>query len=104
MLRIIALLELEDGALRLLRQPHYRAQLERLRPVHLVQQPRRGDAREVRTSRAVDIEGRLRVPLQERGGNLEVDLALDRALDDARLVLAGGEQRDLARVEDGGHA
>ena len=38
--------------------------------------------------------------LEERRGDLEVDLAFDGALDDARLVLAGGDDRDLARLEN----
>ena len=38
--------------------------------------------------------------LQKRRRDLDVDLAFDRALDDARLVLAGRDDRDLARVEN----
>jgi hypothetical protein len=40
------------------------------------------------------------VPLEERRSDLEVDLALDGAPDDRRLVLAGGDDHDLARGED----
>src|SRR5467141_1383648 len=47
-----------------------------------------------------DVERRVRMPLQERGGNLEVDLALDGAPDDRCLVLAGGEDGDLAGFHD----
>src|SRR5688500_13460050 len=42
------------------------------------------------------------MPLQERGGHLVIHLAFDRAPDDVRLVLAGREDQDLARLEDGG--
>ena len=99
-LRVVALRELEDRALGLLRQPDHGANLQVFGPLHFVEQPRRGDAREVGTRGAIDVERRLGMALEERRGDLEVDLALDRPLDDARLVLAGGEQRDLARLED----
>ena len=42
--------------------------------------------------------------LQERRGDLEVDLSFDGAAHDRRLVLAGREDRDLPCVEDRGDA
>ena len=41
--------------------------------------------------------------LEERGRDLVVYLALDGAAHDRGLVLAGGEDEDLARLEDRGH-
>ena len=52
--------------------------------------------------RAVDEEGGVRVPLKERRRHLEVDLSLDGAAHDRRLVLARREDRDLARLENRG--
>ncbi len=65
-----------------------------------------GVATRVRSAAAakVHVERRVAVPLQERRGHLDVDLAFDRAADDARLVLASGQDRDLARIHDGGDA
>ena len=42
--------------------------------------------------------------LEEGGGHLVVHLTLDRAPDDGRLVLPGGENEDLAGVENRGDA
>ena len=53
---------------------------------------------------AIDVERGVGVALQERRGDLVVDLALDRAADDRGLVLAGGENHDLAGLEDRGDA
>src|SRR5215218_5695278 len=103
MLRVVALGELEDGALALLREPDDRAQLQRFGPLHLVQQPWRRDTGQVRARGGVDVERRVGMALEKRRRDLEVDLTLDRALDDARLVLAGREQGDLARLEDRRH-
>ena len=44
------------------------------------------------------------MPLQERRGHLDVDVAFDGALHDARLVFARGDDRDFARVENRRHA
>jgi hypothetical protein len=48
----------------------------------------------------IDIKRRVRMSLEKRCGHLDVDLSLDGAPDDARLVLAGRDDRDLARVEN----
>ena len=61
-------------------------------------------AGEVGGRRAIDVERGVRVALQERRRDLVVDLALDRPADDRGLVLAGGEDHDLARLEDRGDA
>ena len=66
----------------LLRQPDHRADHQLLRPLHLVEQPRRLDARQLGGRGAVDVERGVRVPLEERRGDFEVDLAFDGALDD----------------------
>ena len=42
--------------------------------------------------------------LQECGSHIAVDLTFDGAFDNARLVFAGGENRDLARGKNGGDA
>ena len=68
--------------------------------MHLVDQPRRLDARQLGAGGAIDVERRVRMPLEERRRDLDVDLAFDGALDDARLVLAGRDDRDLTRVEN----
>ena len=44
------------------------------------------------------------VLLQVGGGDVPVDLAFDRAFHHRSLVLAGGDQGDLAGLEDGRHA
>ena len=74
------------------------------RPVHRAEQPGRGDAGERRGGGAVEVERGVRVPLEEGGGDLVVHLALDRAAHDLGLVLAGGEDEDLAGLEDRGDA
>src|SRR6185312_3545030 len=53
---------------------------------------------------AIEVERRVRVRLEEGRRHLDVDVALDGAANDARLVLAGSDDRDLARVENGGDA
>src|SRR5688500_4967500 len=50
------------------------------------------------------MERRRPMALEERRRDLKVNLALHRAPDDQRLVLAGGEDRNLPRIEDRGHA
>ena len=68
------------------------------------EQPGRGLAGERRRRRAIEVERGVRVALQEGRGDLVVHLALDGAAHDRGLVLAGGEDEDLARLEDGGDA
>ena len=84
----------------LLRQPDHRAHDQLLRPLHFVDQPRRLDARQLGAGGAVDVERRVRMALKERRRDFDVDLAFDGALHDGRLVLAGRDDRDLARVEN----
>ena len=74
------------------------------RPVHGAEEPGRRLARERRRGGAVDVEGGVRMALEERGRDLVVHLALDRPTHDGGLVLAGREDEDLAGLEDRGDA
>ena len=98
---VVALRQLENGPLRLLGEPHDRADLERLGPADFVQQPRCGNARQLRARRLIDVKGRVGMALQKGRRDLEVDVAFDRPPQNRRLVLARGEQGDLARIENG---
>lgn len=99
-LGVVALGQLEDRPAGGLGEPDDRADLELRGPLDLVHQPRGRDPREVGGRRRVAVERRRAVALQEGRRDLVVHLALDRAPHDGRLVLPGGEDRDLARGED----
>src|SRR5690606_22710949 len=62
------------------------------------------DAGQFAGRRGVDVERGVRVLLEVRGGHVRRDLALHGAAHDRRLVLARGDDRDLPRLHDGGHA
>ena len=55
---------------------------------------------QLRCGGRIQVDGRIRVLLEKRGCDVRVDIPLDRALDDERLVLAGGDEGDLLRLED----
>src|SRR5689334_6932876 len=101
MIRVVALRELEDRLVRLLGQPDDGANRQLRRPLDFIDEPRRGNARELGAGRAVDVERGIWMALQERCSHLDVDVALDGAPDDAGLVLACGENGDLSRIDDG---
>ena len=92
--------EAQDALPRLLGEPEHRLHLELGRPLDLSDQPRRPDARELSGRGRVQVDGRVRVLLQVRRGDVRVDVPFDRAADDPGLVLAGRDQRDLPRLED----
>ncbi len=102
MLGVVALRELEDRLAGALGQPDYRAYNQLRRPFHLVQQPRCGDSRQIRRGGPIDVERRIRMPLEKRRRHFKVDLTLDRAPYDRSLVLSGGQNEDLARLQNGG--
>ena len=103
MLGVVVLGELEDRLPGLVGEPHDGAHGQLGRPLDAAEQPGRRLAGQGRGRGAVDVERRVRVALQERRRHLVVHLALDGAPHDRRLVLAGGEDQDLARLEDRGH-
>ena len=72
--------------------------------VDLVHQPGRGHPGELGRGGAVEVERGVGVPLQEGGGDFGVELPFDGTADDVGLVLAGGEDGDLAGLEDRGDA
>ena len=93
-LGVVALRELEDRLAGLVREPDDGADRQR-RGVHSTAPSSQGVAiaGELGGRGAVEVERGVRVALQERRGDLVVDLALDRPADDRRLVLAGGEDQ-----------
>ncbi len=99
-LGIVLRRELQDRFARLLGEPHDGALGHRRRPLDVLEHPGRRDARQLAGRREIEIDGAVGVPLQERGGDVGLDLTLDGALHDRRLVLARRDQRDLARLED----
>ncbi len=104
MLGVIARRELEDCLASPLGQPHDGTHRHLRGPVHLVQEPGRGDACKLGRCRLVKVECCRRMTLEECRGHLAILRSLHRAADNAGLVLAGGEQGDLAGFEDRGHA
>src|SRR5688500_6516434 len=103
-LGVVALRHLQNGLSRLLRQPDDGPDGELRRPLHLIEEPGCREAGEIGSGGPVDVEGRVRMLLKERGGDLDVDLPFDGAANDAGLMLAGRENEDLARVHDRGDA
>ncbi len=101
-LRIVRLGQLEDGLAGSQRQPDHCADSHVVVPLDFMQQPGRGNPGEFRRRGPVDVESRTGVLLEVGRCHLPVDLALDRPAHDGRLVLAGGEDGDLARFHDGG--
>ena len=64
----------------------------------------RRDGRQLAGRRLVEEEGGVGMLLQEAGGDGVGDRPLDGPLHDRRLVLAEGQEHDLAGVEDGADA
>ena len=104
MVGVVTLGQLENGLASLFGEPDDRAKHQRFSPVDFVEQPWRLEPRQLGRGRVIEVEGRVRVSLEKGRGHVDVDLALDRPPHHGRLVLAGREDRDLARVEDGGDA
>ncbi len=101
MVAVVGVVELEDRLAGRLADPHHRLDLAPARPVDLAQQPRRLPAGQFGGGRDVEMNGGVRMLLQVGRGDRTVDVALHRPTHDRRLVLAGRDQRDLARLEDG---
>jgi hypothetical protein len=101
MFGVVVLCQLENGLVRLFRQPCHRAKLQRFGPVDFIDQPRRGNARQVGGRRIVHKKRGVRMPLQERRGHRAIHFAFHRTAHDAGLVLTGGKNRNLARGENG---
>ena len=72
--------------------------------LHRAQRPRRLEPRQFRRRGRVKDDAAGGVLLQEAGGHLGDHRAFDGALDDARLVLAEGQQHQLAGRENRAHA
>ncbi len=100
-LAVVDVVELEHGLAGHLAEPDHGPDFERAGPLELAEHPGRLHARQFSGGRGVQVHGGIRVALQIGGGDLVVDLALDRALDDRGLVLAGCDQDDLAGFENG---
>ena len=69
-------------------------------PIDLPDEPRKFVARQLPRRRVVEHEDRVRVILQEARCDHIGDRFFDRTSDDARLVLAEGEEDDALRIED----
>ena len=99
-LGVVMLGQLENGLAGLVREPGDRTDHQALGPLHRAEEPGSGLPGQCRGCRAVEVKRRVGVLLQKGGGNLVVHVALDRPPDDLGLVLAGGEDQDLAGLED----
>src|SRR4051812_2843495 len=99
-LAVVVLVQLEHRFARNLSEPDYRIDLTRTRPFDFTDDPRRSDTGEIRGGREIDVEDGVRVLLEVGSGDIWIGLALDGAPDDGRLVLAGGDESDLARLHD----
>ena len=96
----IVVRQLEQGSARLLAEPQNRPLDQRPRPFHIAQQPRRGHSGQLAAGSRVDQHRRVGVLLQVRSRHPGRDRAFGHFADDLGLMLAQGDEQDLAGVID----